>query len=347
MLWLLNNKNYITKEVKKMKRIGILAMAILFSLLLVTTGFCTITTSDPTSTLNRTQLIETWFNAYGVATSGQQTSYSKLLTTSVSTNTDGTKSLSTSTTETISEAYLKFLGGSLKMDYADGSSNTTNSDGAKATTTFGSDYKYSSTGLLSGATGSSESDYWVNGVDFTNGGSHSTSSDAYNIEYGQAIVKASNGTATSYGVGSAAGTAISTTVDTTTYTNALKGGQYCVTKEVAVSTTTDKATFPNSTEHPVETLTKTKTYGRDGNGVCTGITQTGTGSRTVLSDTGGKQSQTLDYTATSSFDTKMGYYTSYEKTYWSSPGDAPTTPTPYYPYYYDYGPIQIGPLIQY
>lgn len=290
-----------------MKGIGILAMAILFSFLLVTSGFCIIT-----STLDRTQLIETWFNAYGVATSGKQTSFSSMRTV------DGTN---TSTTETTSYAYLKFIGGSLKMDNGDGVSNTTNSDGSKAKTTFASDYIYSSTGVLTNATGSSTSDYWRNGLNFSQGGSHSTSSDTYDQAiitlYGQAVVKESNGTATNYGVGSTAGTAVSTTVDKTTYTNTLLGGQYSVTKEVANSTTTDKATFPNSSEHPIETTTYTTNYTRDTNGVCKGISRSAVGSRTVLlPDTGGKTSETLDYTATYTFDTKMGYYMSYQREYW-------------------------------
>jgi hypothetical protein len=68
-----------------------------------------------------------------------------------------------------------------------------------------------------------------------------------------------------------------------------------------------------------QTITKTRTYQRDANGVCTGITQTASGTYNAVGGSGGTQSYTMqNYKAEFKFDAEQGWYLANESWDWQS-----------------------------
>ena len=102
----------------------------------------------------------------------------------------------------------------------------------------------------------------------------------------------------------------STTTETTAYEYSLVGGAWQLMKETSISATTQ-------TDGGMENTTTTKTYTRDANGVCTGISQTRTGTSSTVGTSGGIYNYTLqDYSATPAFDAQQGWYISQESYNW-------------------------------
>jgi len=304
------NKKSIRKEVKNMKRIGIL-----IGVFLLAGGLNAFATDAASPIVNTTQSstihIEYVYNPYGVAISANQVS----TTTTTTKNEKG----ETSTTVTTSTSKSSWIGGSLKVESATGTSNTTASDGSHSTTTFWTNYSYNANGQLAGASGGADttgdSGKDANGQAIGTFTSHTT--DSYIIKNGQALKSSSVTTGTNYGPD---GTKTATSTETTNYTYALIGGSWNLMKEVSVSNT-------NETNGSTETVTKTRTYQRDANGVCTGISQTATGTKTVVdATTGGRTSYTLSYSATFAYAPEVGWYLKTETYDWNPLDKQPYDP---------------------
>jgi hypothetical protein len=315
-----NQKNNSGKGVKMMKKLLFLAATVLF---VVATANCFAQTvpTNPAGAVTTTQttasVTEYWFNAYGVAMGAKQVS-----TTTTSTTENG-QTAKTITTQT---AISDWRGGSLKIADVSGTSETKNPDGKVASkTAFWTDYNYNASGYLTGATGGSNSE--SSSYDSTGkvvGSSWSHTDDSYAIKDGQATRNQS----ISYGTQSGpSGQVAGYFYEKTSYDYVLKGGSYQTSKETTYSEN-------KGVDNSFETTTKVKEYTRDANGVCTGIKMsiptTAPGAKLEISATGGKEYSTLSssgYSAISAYDSKAGYYTSYEKTAWTPTTTVLTAPT--------------------
>lgn len=299
---LLNNQktkeNYAKKEVEKMKRIGILILGIFFlagglNVFAVETGTILSTTQD--STIH----IEYVYNAYGVGISSVQTTTT--ITTTKKKEEDGTETNSTTTTVSTSES--EWMGGSLKIKSTTGTSTTEGDDDLSSTTTFETTYTYDENGRLIGASGTSDTE-----SDDGNGKtSRSHSVDTYIIQDGEALRSKSETTGTNYGTDD---TKTADFTETTTYEYQLIGGSWELVREVSASTSAET----NGNE---QVVTKTRTYSRDANGVCTGISQSAEGTYTAVNSNGGKQTYTMEnYKAEFKFDAEQGWYLTQESWDW-------------------------------
>ena len=103
----------------------------------------------------------------------------------------------------------------------------------------------------------------------------------------------------------------STSHEVTNYTYDLIGGAWQLMTETTTSHTAQ-------TDGGFEDTTTIKTYSRDANGVCTGISQTKTGTSSSVGTTGGTTTYTLqNYSANFQFDPQQGWYLADESYDWT------------------------------
>ena len=299
------NKNHIGKEVKRMKRICALIIA---TVMIFVTGPYAIAVDGTITKYDQTIHVNTEYNAYGVAVN----STSKTTTTTTTTDEKG----GTSTTTTVTTVTSTYHGGSLKADTAYTVSDTTSSDGSTSKTDSTDTYVYSNTGNLLSVSGSGTMESYDGESKHKNEG---TITRTYTVKDGQALLAESKTAGTIKDKNSKQ---IGTFTNTTTIAEAdyqYLGGSWVPMKETSVSTsnmTTDE-NFQLS-----ETVTRVTTYTRNSAGVITGINQTASGTRTVVTGNNGASavaSQTFtlqNYVATATFDSQMGWYISKEDYDW-------------------------------
>jgi len=269
--------------------------------------------SNPiTSVSEKTTIhVEYTYNAYGIAISSTQ----KTVTTTTTTNEKG----ETSTTTTTYISVNGWRGGSLKIETTTGTSQNESVNGANSTTEFWTNYAYNDNGQLKGASGGGKTKGNRGKDDNGNelGTFESESEDIYEIRNGQAIkIKTVNKTVY-YGP---EGQKESDSTETTTYEYELIGGSWQLMKEVSVSNT-------EGTDGSSQTMTKTKVYQRDANGVCIGITQTASGTQTAVNGNGGRATYNLsNYDAKFAFDEEVGWYLADESWDWVEGGSRTTPP---------------------
>ncbi len=302
---LMNKKDVERKEVKRMKGICASIIAVLFVL-----GAGSVVSAEPTTSMDKTIHIEYMYNPYGVLGSSLEKTTTET-TTATTTTIDGEEVVTTSTSTTIQTVTSSWKGGSLKVDSIAGTTNTTGDDESSSSTTFSTAYDYDELGRLEGASGDStttgDSGNDSNGQAI--GTYASRNANSYVTKNGQIMTDSSTTNSTNYAPD---GTVESTSTQTTTYTYELKGGNWVIAQE----TTTTNTSYTNGGS---ATVTKVKNYARDGNGVCTGITQTASGSQTVKNSYGGNVTFTMrNYQATFTYDTEAGYYLASEKWNWQS-----------------------------
>jgi hypothetical protein len=305
------NKKFIRKEVKKMKRIGVLTAAI-FLLVGGLNAFALDPTSPIVSTTQTSTIhVESIYNPYGVAISSTE------VTTTITTTTN--EKGETSTTTTISTSKSEWRGGSLKIISVTGTSDTTASDDSSSHTDFWTNYEYNDKGQLKGASGGSKSkgDRGKDADGQKMGTYESSTTDNYIIKNGQALRSSSKTTGTNYRPD---GTKTSDFTETTNYSYQLIGGSWHIMGEVSTSTT-------NGVDGSTTTITKTRTYSRDANGVATGISQTATGTMTVVNENGGRTTYTMkNYQATFAYDPEVGWYLQKESYDWKPLDKQPYDP---------------------
>ena len=113
----------------------------------------------------------------------------------------------------------------------------------------------------------------------------------------------------------------STSHDVTSFSYDLIGGTWHLMQEVTNSST-------SSTDGGSETRTTTKTYSRDANGVCTGVSQTSTGTSVSVDDNGGTWTYDMsNYNAEFKFDSVLGWYMANESYDWNLSSDASSSST--------------------
>jgi hypothetical protein len=196
-------------------------------------------------------------------------------------------------------------GGSLKPDYSTSTSTTEGTDGSSSVTDSKVTYSYDAGGKLTGAKGTAHTEGTLasDAYDGSGGSYVSDQTTTYIIKNAQALPSqtVTNTTTT------VEGQEKSTTNEVTTFEYELIGGTWHLMEEVSVSHT-------SMTDGGSEDMTTTKTYSRDANGVCTGISQSATGTSVSVTETGGKYTYTLDsknYDADFSFDEVNGWYMSH------------------------------------
>ncbi|MCU0650690.1 MAG: hypothetical protein MUC52_00450 [Candidatus Omnitrophica bacterium] len=246
-------------------------------------------TDIETKIISSVKHVENFYNAFGVCY--LSTERSKTVTQTTSTTDDGGES-KTNTSTTTQESYVvqTWKGGSLKVDYSVSTSTTQGTDGSSSVTNSRVDYVYDDAGRLQSASGTST----------TTG---TLASDAY------------GGSGGSY-----------TSTSTTSYI--IKNAQALPSETVTDTTTTVEGQV-KSTSHEVTTYeyelqrTTVKTYSRDANGVCTGISQTCTGTSVSVDDNGGTWTYTMtNYNAEFKFDDVLGWYLASETYDWELTSDA-------------------------
>jgi len=247
--------------------------------------------------------IEYVYSPYGVAISANQIT----VTITETTDENGKKS----TTITTQTSVSTWKGGSLKVEKITGTSDTESDDGATSQTDFETNYTYDEDGRLKGALGGSSSSgnrgKDANGQDM--GTFTSNTVNTHIIKNGEALNSNSQTTGTNYGPD---GTKTSDYTETTTYEYQLIGGDWVLVKEISTSNT-------NGTDGSSSNITKTRTYQRDANGVCTGISQTASGTMAQVNQQGGRQTYTMkNYKAEFKYDPKVGWYLSNESWDWES-----------------------------
>jgi len=303
------NKKYIEKEVKKMKRMCLLMLGMLF---LIGGGVAFAADHTPTTVItasNTTMTVETYYNAYGVATMSIQNSS----TTVTSTYTDeATGKVTTSTTTTKQKVTSAWKGGSIKVDSMTGTSETSGDDKSSAHTDFSTTYEYDELGRLKGGTGSSTTtgDEGEDKDGKKKGTYESETTNSYEIKNGQLLNTSSVTTGTSKG-SDGKQTSHSTTNTNNTYV--LIGGNWVTSSSETKSRSDGDG---ESTGSWTET-TRTTTYQRDANGVMTGMSVDLKGTRRIQTGNGGFTNQTLTYESQVSYDPKEGYYVSWDKQTWA------------------------------
>lgn len=326
---LLMNKNtekkkIITQKGGKMKKICAL---ILMSLLLTVGANCfaddipapalptAATVPIVSTTRNTTIHVEYTYNAFGVAISSLQKATT--FTKTIDANGGWSESTSVSTTESC------WRGGSLKVNFSSGTTETEGSDGSNSDTTFATTYAYNSNGQLSGASGGSTTtgDRGNDANGEAIGTFKSSSTNTYEIRNGQALLKSSTSNGTNFGPDGVKTGDFGTTV---THTHKMIGGSWHIMSSTTVSTS-------NGTDGSTESTTKTLTYERDAaTGVCIGLTQTATGTKTSVNENGGKTTYKMcekdgvdengnpiyAYKAIPLFDAEVGWFISFESWDW-------------------------------
>jgi hypothetical protein len=263
-----------------------------------------------TKIISGIQHVENFYNAFGVCY--MSTDHS----TTVTQTTDGD---TTSTTTQDSVTMQTWKGGSLKADYTNSTSDTTGDDGSSSHTVSKTTYEYDENGKLAGASGTATTTGTLaEGANGESGGEYtSTQTTSYTIKNAQALPSQT----TTHTVQTLEGQVSVTSDEVTTFSYELLGGSWRLMQEVSnsISTTPDGGRTETTT---------TKTYSRDANGLCTGLSQTMTGTRTVKTATGGTETWTLsagDYTATPSFDEEQGWYISKVEYDWKLNSSADTS----------------------
>ena len=315
------NKKRVDKEVKKMKRGGLLVliMALLF-FAGATKAFALPTIADVSTTRRTAIHVEYLYNPYGIGAFSEQKSTTTTSTARTITEGGLVKTM-TETDVSISVSASSWRGGSLKVDSVKNAVNPNDptktlctglgSDGSNSQTTFSTNYVYDQYGRLSSANGKQN----TSSVDDKGDASSSETINTYTIRRGEAIVASSVTNATSFGEGSIG---ISNTVVTNTYTYSLRGGAYLqdsVTSDQITNGITGTSGEGNNTH--IKTIT---TYARNANGLVTGLTQSkpiGT-MQTRDINTGAVENFVMaSYTYNTGYDAKAGFYVKTESWDWN------------------------------
>jgi hypothetical protein len=270
-------------------------------------------TDIETKIISSVKHVENFYNAFGVCY--LSTERSKTVTQTTSTTDDGGES-KTNTSTTTQESYVvqTWKGGSLKVDYSVSTSTTQGTDGSSSVTNSRVDYVYDDAGRLQSASGTSTTTGTLASDAYGgSGGSYtSTSTTSYIIKNAQALPSETVTDTTT----TVEGQVKSTSHEVTTYEYELIGGSWHLMKEVSNSSTT-------MTDGGSEQRTTVKTYSRDANGVCTGISQTCTGTSVSVDDNGGTWTYTMtNYNAEFKFDDVLGWYLASETYDWELTSDA-------------------------
>jgi hypothetical protein len=257
-----------------------------------------VTESVNTKILSSTMHVETSYNAFGIAISSTETSTQTIQTTRT---TDGKTSTSTQTST--STVHSSWIGGSVKVQSVNSVSNNTSSDGSKSNSTSETIYSYNDAGVLTGAHGTGTG----TGSDGKGGTNSFTTTDSYIVRDGQALRSQSITTGTSKGKD---GTQTGTSRGVTNYTYAMSGGSWQLMRETSTDTSTQ-------TDGNSENTTTTRSYTRNSSGLCTGMSQTKTGTKVIVGDTSGKRTYHAgNYTAIDRHDPTMGWMVVNEKFDW-------------------------------
>jgi hypothetical protein len=243
--------------------------------------------------------VQNFYNAFGVCYTS--TEKSTTVTKTTSTTSDGTESKTNESTTT-QESFVtqSWKGGSLKVDSSTSTSTTEGTDGSSSVTKSNVNYVYDASGKLQSASGTATTTGTL--ADDTNGesgGSYtSTQTTSYIIKNAQALPSQTVTDTTS----TLEGQTKSTSHEVTKFTYELIGGTWHLMSEVSNSST-------KMTDGGSEQRTTTKTYSRDANGVCTGITQEVTGTSVSVDDNGGTWTYNItNYKANFEKDDTLGYY---------------------------------------
>jgi hypothetical protein len=199
-------------------------------------------------------------------------------------------------------------GGSLKPDYSTSTSTTEGTDGSSSVTDSKVTYSYDGSGKLAGASGTAHTEGTLaSDVNGESGGNYvSDQTTTYIIKNAQALPSQTTTNTTSY----LEGQVKSTSNEVTSFEYELIGGTWHLMSEVSNSST-------SMTDGGSETRTTTKTYSRDANGVCTGISQTSSGTSVSVSETGGTSTYNMsNYSADFQFDEQNGWYLANETYDW-------------------------------
>jgi hypothetical protein len=243
--------------------------------------------------------VETFYNAFGVA---------YMSTESTKTTTETSDGETTGTTISTSFTQQTWKGGSIKPDFSTSVSDTTNPDGSGSHTDSRVTYSYDGEGRLAAASGTATTTGTnADGANGESGGNYvSTQTTSYIIKNGQALPSQTTTNTTQYLEGEESGTS----TEVTTFTYDLIGGAWHLMQEVSNYSYT-------STEGSTQNITTTKTYSRDANGLCTGLSQNKTGTRMDIGSTGGKTYYTLsNYDAKVEWDDQQGFYVSSDPYDW-------------------------------
>jgi hypothetical protein len=296
------------------KKAGIKVAAATIAVLFVLGQTCAFAADTSSSTnvntniISSTRHVENFYNSFGVCYTSTEKSSTVTQTTSSSV-VNGVTKTNTSTTTQESFVMQTWKGGSLKPDYSTSTSTTNGTDGSSSVTNSKVTYTYDASGKLSGASGTATTTGTLaSDTNGQSGGTYtSTQTTSYIIKNAQALPSQTvTDTTTSLN-----GQTKSNTHEVTSFSYELIGGTWHLMKEISNSSTT-------STDGGSEQRTTTKTYSRDANGVCTGISQTATGTSVSVSETGGKSTYNMgNYSATFKFDSMNGWYMSGESYDWT------------------------------
>jgi hypothetical protein len=283
-----------------MKRLALLTVCLF--LLGTACVFAQNVTNATVETTQTTLMHEVYtYNAFGVAVEGTQ----NILTTTTSTNDQDQRQV----TSTVTTNHLRSLGGSLKIVSSDLTSDSAADDGTDSQTTGNTTYTYNGNGQLAAAAGTADST--GNRGEDANGEAlgtfDSATTESYEIRNGQAVRTQSETTGTNSGPD---GEQTSDFNETTTYDYQLLAGSWQIMGETSNSAT-------DARDGSSSDITKTKTYTRNGDGVCTGLAQAATGTQTQVNQNGGTTTFTMqNYEATADFDEKSGHYISGDNWDW-------------------------------
>jgi hypothetical protein len=307
------------------KKAGIRATAAMFALLFALGQSGAYAADNASATDVQTKIIssvkhvENFYNAFGVCYTSTEHSTTVTQTTSSSTTNGETKTNSSTTTQ---ESFVMqtWKGGSLKPDYSESTSTTEGTDGSSSVTNSKVTYSYDATGKLTGAVGTAHTEGTLASDAYGgSGGSYvSDQTTTYIVKNGQALPsKTVTNTTTTV-----EGQVKSTSTETTTFEYELIGGTWHLMQEVSNSST-------SMTDGGSEQRTTIKTYERDANGVCIGVSQTSTGTSISVDDNGGTWTYTMtNYNAEFKFDEVLGFYMAHETYDWelsSKPDTSNTT----------------------
>ncbi|MCU0650689.1 MAG: hypothetical protein MUC52_00445 [Candidatus Omnitrophica bacterium] len=288
----------------------ITAVAALMLALGQTAAFAADNTSSTdinTKIISSVKHVQNFYNAFGVCYTS--TEHSTTVTQTTSNTNDGSES-KTNTSTTTQESFVMqtWKGGSLKVDYSESTSTTEGTDGSSSVTNSRVDYVYNAGGQLVSASGKAHTEGTLasDAYDGSGGSYVSDQTTSYIIKNGQALPSQTVTNTTS----TVEGQVKSTSTETTTFEYELIGGTWHLMKEVSNSSTT-------MTDGGSEQRTTVKTYSRDANGVCTGISQECTGTSVSVDDNGGTWTYNMtNYNAEFEFDDVLGFYLASESYDW-------------------------------
>jgi hypothetical protein len=267
----------------------------------------TTSTSVKTKIISSVKHVENFYNAFGVCYTSTESSSTVTQTTGSSTSNGETKT-NTSTTTQESFVMQTWKGGSLKPDYSNSTSTTEGTDGSSSVTNSKVTYSYDATGKLAAASGTATTTGTLaSDANGESGGEYtSTQTTSYIIKNAQALPSQTVTDTTQ----TLEGQVRSASHEVTSFTYDLIGGSWHLMSEVSNSST-------SMTDGGSEQRTTTKTYSRDANGVCTGISQTSSGTSVSVSETGGTTTYNMtNYNADFEFDEQNGWYLANESYDW-------------------------------